>query len=102
MPAAATSQIKHITNASTTPDCTVALTPSLPGGISVWRYYSDLSAPRCASNLTNFAQIMRRPQMMTMTTTRTMAIPPVLVSPLPLNCPLLVLCQQKATKLLLH
>jgi len=32
MPAAATSQIKHITNASTTPDSTVAPTPfhSLP------------------------------------------------------------------------
>lgn len=59
-----------------------------------WRYYSDLSASRCASNLTNFAQIMRRPQMMTMTTTRTMAIP-VPVSVLP--C-----AQQKATKLLLH
>lgn len=68
--------------------------------VSSCRYYSDLSASRCASNLTNFAQIMRRPQMMTMTTTRTMAIPvpvPVPVSVLVQPC-----AQQKATKLLLH
>lgn len=69
-------------------------TPSVLSSLHSWRYYSDLSASRCASNLTNFAQIMRRPQMMTMTTTRTMAIP-VPVSVLP--C-----AQQKATKLLLH
>lgn len=94
MPAAATSQIKHITNAAPSLVSKSLLPIPLPSPLvhsscSICshprRYYSDLSASRCASNLTNFAQIMRRPQMMTMTTTRAMALA------IPVSVPLLVL-----------
>lgn len=57
------------------------------------RYYSDLSASRCASNLTNFAQIMRRPQMMTMTTTRAMAMAMAIPVPVPVLVHVLILVQ---------
>lgn len=61
------------------------------------RYYSDLSASRCASNLTNFAQIMRRPQMMTMTTTRAMAM----AIPVPVLVLILVQCSTKGDEIII-